>query len=398
MRRRHAASLAVALLLTGCGSGGSPAASRSLSASSQPTAATEAPARTGEASVPPTGDGSPPPDGTGRSVDAARSIVLCSSADGSLTLSSRSVEGNVSELVSLPLPIPGWNTTSRDGEDTGPGCDRNQWSGDLKRLVFSGLPEGSTASHVALMDVSTQAITDLTASRQGQGFSAKVLDESYPHFLGTGGNRVNVGNNQVFAMSNGGAEREGLIFDLSQPSKVRHVPVKLQTSIDGDGFYGPVGHSELQVDSGFQPGQGNPRPLANPDGSLIAWGGYVAQPAHAEERVQINCPPLSSSYPLGWVDARHLAVASNAGNGSAALVTLSGQGRVQACTSLLPPTDKIISGQLLSLDGTRLSFSTEGSSGQQVYVVPTSGRLPGEPVPGTADGLPEGTLVWFPIS
>lgn len=319
--------------------------------------------------------------------------VVCSAGNGSVTLYALQ-HGTLRQFARLNAAVTGWS--SRGLSNAIVDCHaRRSWSKDFSKYVFSAVPPGGDRSveHLGVIDVRTGAVQDLTVPRQLAGFSAPVLSEASPEFLGTGGPLVTFGSEVVFFQQN----TQYHVLALNHPAMATPV----QASPFGPSLNLVTGnHVEQQIDQGFEIGRANNRPLSSPDGSLIAWNTQTdpsvrVWPAAAPPGALVDCPAGDSDIVLGWRDPTHLAIASHS-LGSVGLATLAADGTLVSCRALIPPSPRSISQVALSLDGTKLFFAADGPSGLEQYFVSTLGESTSEPQRATRESIPAGSVVFFP--
>lgn len=244
---------------------------------------------------------------------------------------------------------------------------------------------------------------DLTALRQDTSFDAEVLEEFEPNFLGVGGPRISFGSDQLVFRRNGEFYR----IDLANPSHAEKVVVK---AISPTNAYVVANHYEQQIDEGYIPGVLNNGPLANGDGSLIAWntqdgpGVSVWPPDKPGEAKTVTCPEAGNLAVLGWRDHTHLLLASFDIGGnylSSGVATVSPTtGEEVRCRALIPDADRELRGSFdMGLDGAMVFFEAATPTGFEPYAVSTLGDAVSEPYPSPPFQLPGGNYVsiFFPV-
>jgi hypothetical protein len=284
--------------------------------------------------------------------------------------------------LSLDRSFPGWTGggASCQGAAT--------WSADFSKLLVSGTPPNASSSHIAVVDLRTGTVRDLTAPRQRTGFSAPVLNETDPQFLSdTPSDRVTFGSNVVAFLGSGALSE----LDLRSPEVLK--PLKT-TVVAGQKVL--PGHPEYLM---------NDIPItvdynkASPDGSFLVDQGSsvasIAPAAHIDKVRNVTCSnvdPYMDSSIIGWADSMHAILVGHSvakGDSAVDLVTV---GLAFRCKSLIPATDKEISEIRLSPDRSLIFFTADGPDGPHVYSVPTTGK-PREPTPDSYPLLPSET--WF---
>jgi len=324
----------------------------------------------------------------------AGDIVICRVTDEAAGLAS-AVQGNIAisryvsngdteegvRSVSLGKIMPGWTGGS-------PRCGKpNSWSPDFTQYVFTAVPPGGKASHIVLLNLASETITDLTSPRQGTSFSSAVLSDSNPGFISDApSDRVTFGSNFI-VFSENGSDRYSL--DVRSPNIAS--PVAITNGI-------VAGHPEswflsLSEDSSYG--------AASPDGMYITMGSKLAPATDPDAGQQVpDCPETEGEYVgafIGWADAGN-AVLVTGGIQQVELVTPSG-GRL-GCESLLPRTDKALSDFALSPDRSKIIFTASGPTGDEIYAVKPTIPAP-DPTPSTyprnlwASGV-GGTTVFYP--
>jgi hypothetical protein len=378
---------ATALSLTGC-SGGSTSsdnnrgdagpATNSTTSSASPavpgSAAPEAPSAQNTTAAVQAGN----PAATAASSLAAikpGDTILCSE-EGQFNQQTKSLEATftISRYVSADTPpetvrkvsvsplILGWGLPSL-------GCNNpTSWSPDFTKYLFAGVPPGGAASHIAVIDLAKGTLTDLTAPRQGSGFSDQVLNETDPSFISdTPTDKVTFGSNVVLF------KRDNKLFTVDT-----RAPESDAQLSDTNGT--APGHPEHDLRQGVR----SDFRRASPDGAFIAdpANESTIYPAGKTNQAMTPvCPGMEGSFVggtvLGWADATHAVYWAGSALG---LVTV---GDTLECESLLPATDKLLSDFQLLPDGSAVTFTAGGPNGDQVYQVAT--KLPaGEPMPGKA--------------
>lgn len=322
--------------------------------------------------------------------------VLCRKTDlipggglfsGTITI-SRWVSADVppEDIYSLSLDrsFPGW---TGEGASCGP---PTTWSADFSKKLVSGSPPNASSSHIAVVDLATGTVRDLTEARQQTGFGAAVLNETDPIFLSdTPSDKVTFGSNVVAFMGHG----DGLSsLTLQSPTSLK--PVTSATTI---GQHVLPGHPEYQSNVGD-----GPYNRASPDGAFFvpfesSLG--IAPSAHIDQPMTVKCANLEPGVDdqvLGWTDSTHLVIAGrSSASPTSGVVDLVTVGLRLTCESLIPTTDKQISGIEMLPDRSAVFFTAEGPKGAEDYSVPTTGAAT-QPTPGSYPQMSAETVLYYP--
>jgi hypothetical protein len=299
--------------------------------------------------------------------------------------------------------VPGWHGPSV-GLSAPFGCgSRRQWSADFSKYLFSGIPVGGNVAHIGVYDIRSGHVTDLTAIRQGSGFSAPNLEEERPEFLGPGGPAIVYGSDDIVF------RRAEQAYETSLSNPSQEVPIA-ETSHDA--YAAPEldvfgNHYEQEISGGRTFGL-NGAALANPNGTLVAatktFDGPIAwAAADPGDLHDIKCFERHEGGVLGWRDSSHLVVAevegfqNNLAAGDVALATIATDGSLVSCKRILPPTEKRIANPYLSLDETRVLFTLENVAGPEPYGVSIEGEGVSNPVPTTPELNLETAKIFDPI-
>ena len=217
-------------------------------------------------------------------------------------------------------------------------------------------PPGAGQEHMIMIDLPTHTLTDLTAARQGSGFSAKVLCDSHPGFISDGpSDKVSFGSNIVLF-------EEGNVLstlDVRSPSS--------STPVAGDPW---EGHPEYWLWNRIT-GQNN---SVSPDGTYIfneSGVGLAAEhdPVQIPECTGGNAADFTGSF-LGWTDSTHAVFENSKFPHFLGLVTVDGTNL--GCESLIPPTERNIRVVRLTPDSQRVILAADGPNGEEVYSVDTA--------------------------
>jgi hypothetical protein len=286
--------------------------------------------------------------------------------------------------LSLDTAFAGWT-------GSGPGCGPpTTWSPDFTKKLVSGVPPGESSSHIAVVDLATGIIQDLTAPRQKTGFGDPVLNETDPIFLSDPPtDKVRFGGNVVAFKSNSDALSS---VSLNSPTTVK--PVSSSRTI---GQVVLPGHPEYQLN--YTDGPYN---RVSPDGSLFVpfeSSIGITPAAHIDQPKEVSCanvqPGINEDI-LGWPDSRHLVIrgqsATDPGSTVVDLVTV--ESRLE-CRSLIPPTAKQISRAEMLPDRSAIIFTADGPNGPQDYSVPTTGAA-SQPTPGNYPQMSAETVIYQP--
>lgn len=244
------------------------------------------------------------------------------------------------------------------------GCSgRHYFNQDFSKLIANGDETGG-ASHAVVVDLATGKAIDLTASRQGSGFSGgEPLDEAALAFEAPPDalrftDRVVVSSGSTV-----------LLIDPANPSAVVNFP----------GGYDAA--ESLQFASGVDyTDDFHARAVLSPDGRFIVSTGLGA-PGHITTVATDeghSLPYDCSNSPEGWRDAQTAVVR---GRDTFYLVPIDGNGVPGSCVPIFPASDREFGFGRLRLDGQVLFVSVEGAEGEEFYAAdlanpgaePTSG-------------------------
>jgi hypothetical protein len=388
--------LATALLLSGCGSSSSagslqqpsPTPSRSTSdavASESPVTVSSPTTSIASTSAVVAGPASRPAIRNGDVVfcdNLGQNVAGIGPIKGKMTIGRLVTVGVAPELVyslDLGAAMQGWT----DGGESGFCRSPLSWSADFSKLLVAGRPPGASSTHIAVFDMATGSLTDLTAPRQKAGFSDVVLWDSKPRFLAdSSSDRITFGSNVVSFIENGSPK----ILRLSNPEIA--TPAK---TVEVHGRTLLAGHLEQEVDFGD-----SFHNRASPDGRyIVPVDGSITNFARAvtpDTALPFSCPNMTGGFKLvfllGWADSRHAVISDDE---HADLITI---GPKLACSSLIPSTAKQISHVLLTPDGKTVMFTAQDANGDRVYSVPVLGTGR-EPVLATYPP-PSNSTVYYP--
>ena len=292
----------------------------------------------------------------GTSLNVARGV----GADRLVPVYSTTIEGGL---------LRGWTSVRPYGDH------RTDFSADFSKVLVVGTPPGFTHDHVGVVDLLTGTVTDLTAPRQGKGFSDPVLCEESPEFvpstIGVGGFGSDLvllsSGNGGGGVATGGCPRDhDLIVPVSDPSKA--------TIVDYSGAQAP-----------FPPGyrERHPAGMISPDGrfmlgksdrgnggslQVLATGKVVDPPVDCFKQPNSNIVDIQ-----GWIGPQTYVAALYR---DYRIVSVAADG-TQTCSGGLPATDKEVTKPTLTFDRTGVVFTVPGPSGTEEYRQPVTG---GEPV------------------
>jgi hypothetical protein len=281
----------------------------------------------------------------------------------------------------------GWNLQFNDGTSAiGDVCTyRASWSRDWSKVLFSGVPPGGEKNHVGLINIQSSSVTDLTATRQGTGFSSPTLWEVSPRFLSQGGSPLRYGSDDFAFTSYANGDHTWLRSSISKPTKVASM---------GD----LAGHDETVI-RGIDPNAGNNFAQPSPSGELLAdvWISTLSARKigssgdSAWHHMGCNFP----GYPKRWVNSTQLIASSADGP---IRITIDPNGGQLRCEPILPPNTRSISQWWISYDRKKLVFKADGPTGTQTWEMPVSGPKT-EPIisEDSIPTFPQGTQIFYPI-
>ena len=274
------------------------------------------------------------------------------------------------------LELPGWDGNGLDVDGNYFEHLVEPFSADFSQVVFAGQPYGAAAKHIGRLDLLTGDVVDMTAARQGTGFSDPVLCEDAPGY--------------VFQTSPAaGSGSDTLVF------RARSGALGGNAWCFGDRFLSSVSNPRQVAQIDEQPSYWWTRKDASEDGRYLfgydeATGVDGFHAADGSQHVEVDCVPDGdygeNELLLGWVGPRTVALEVSEVDWRTA--TILPDGRVE-CAGGIPATDKEISDVELSFDSKAILFSAEGTSGTEQYRQPVTG---GEPVQASYEPLPEDTI------
>lgn len=405
--RVGAAVTVLAVVVAGCGGGSDGPSADDGSTTSPPpttervTTTTERPSTTTTA---PTTTTEPPP----RIAPGDTVGVRCDGTEGMVEVFEVDPATEAAEPVSRTT-VPGEIDCSA----------RRTYSTDFSAaLVTIEDPGDPQLHHIAVVDLATGAVTDLTQPRVTAGsFSATPLDEFSPGFLGGGGSPLSFGSDQVAFFR---AAAEGpRVTKVSDPSADDPLDVGVPFAASPDRsdhavclFRDVAGHSEMltvgaffgayRVADGGCGGVG----VANPGGTLLlgdgsVWPAGTLPESSPYEQCSSDTYQDHELQAIGWVDrdriglfgaVRFDAQGQRSLSGTFIVATVGADGAVASCTdNLIPDNPNDLSSAMkpaeflparLRIDGSAVEFSAVGPDGDvKRYSLPISG---GEPTDITA--------------
>lgn len=311
---------------------------------------------------------------TAQLVDPYGGTVVCEkSSDGTLTISQYPKTGGPLRQVLTLRPwdvLAGWRPPV-PGDSAVECAHPLLWSPDFRWHLEVGRPPGSTGGnspyHVALIDVVSKTFVDLTAQRQGTGFSDVVLSETDPMFVSdVPGSRVSFGSNFIVMTSNSFPSGHALV-DRRNPtiaSEIGTVTGPVGTLI--------AGHPETILAGGELTYH-----KVSPDGRYLAedFVKSIRKAPDFQQQISANCvgnEALSGTF-LGWTDPSHLLLTAT---GSQVVIVDVEALPEPTCQPIIPPTNKSIYQVGLSEDGTTLTFDTDKAGGGRTsYAIPVASPL-----------------------
>jgi hypothetical protein len=368
---RFIASAALLILpLAACSPGSSTPPSPSSSEAISASPSTPTPPSTSTVTPGVSGSGTSQPES--QLVDPNGGTVVCEKAsDDTLTISQYPRTGGSLTLVLSIRPwdiMVGWKPPI-PLDSTGECANPLLWSPDFRWHLEVGTPPGTAGAgplyHVVLIDTVSKTFTDLTALRQGSGFSDPVLSERNPMFISDApSERISFGSNVIVMSSNA--------FPSGNASVDRRTPTIASDVATATGGTRTLiaGHPETAL-----AGIGTSYVKASPGGKYLAEDRRVSPAPDFKQQIALECLDPNDFFPttLGWIDPTHVIVTS--GSSQAMIVDVVSTPK-PTCQPIIPPTDKNIYGMALSEDGTTLTFDADNASGgRTTYAVPVSSPL-----------------------
>jgi len=284
-------------------------------------------------------------------------------------------------IYGAPLDRLGWREVSLDPLGDYYGHYVSPFSADFSRVLFDGVPLGDSAPHVGIIDFAAGTVIDLTAFRQGVGFSDPVLCEDNAGFVSQTGPVAGTSSDAFVFLSRTGtpAENTGYCFGGELQSSVSN---PWGASAVDPARTIPGGRVVASEDGRYVFGEDGEDGFHAADGSGYIPVDCVPEPSLGEER---------NEFLLGWTGPRTVALAVSAVNNPEgaydwSTATLNPDGTV-TCAGGIPPTEREVFGISLSFDARAILFSAEGPHGVEKYRQPISG---GPPERASYDDLPEG--------
>ena len=285
-------------------------------------------------------------------------------------------------LYDHTLDLPGWESVVLEADGRYYDHLVQPFSGDFSQALFHGTPSSNSAGrHIGRLDLVTGEVVDLTAPRQGTGFSEAVLCEESAGYVFQTSPTAGSGSDTVVFLAREGTLNGAWCFgdrfttSVSNPSQV---------SAAANALDYPWSREDASEDGryllGYQPGTGDES------------GVFGFHAADGSSKVPVDCVPDGedgrNESLLGWVGPRTVVLGVSGSDDSAydwRTATLTADGRVE-CGGGLPPTSKDISEITLGFDGSAVLFAAEGPNGIEQWRQPIAG---GDPVRATYDALPE---------
>lgn len=259
------------------------------------------------------------------------------------------------------------------------GCsDRASFGPDYSKFALEFSTPGG-GQHVGYVDLASSTLVDLTALRQGSGFSSVVLRETFPRFE-SAADRFRIENKIQFTQ--GGPDgSKTLTVDLASPTVAVPSEYLKRPGTSGQEFTGQ--HSNT---------------IASPDGRFVAEDGSGASvwPYDSTKRVSVSseCNPRGGTFGsqlLGWFDSRHFVLA---GDERVVLVAIDDRSAIVDCKDVLPTnTGRTIVLPRLRFDGKVVYVTTNGTAGRETYSIDPSN--PQEPVRASPAAPPDGVRFFF---
>lgn len=386
MRRARwvAAVVCAALVAVSCGDSGGAGLDDTTTTSAPETSSTEPSTTRGPSTTqrPSTTTTVPPADLAGElvevSCDADTSTFTVSSVDPVSAARTVVYEANVDALMK-----PDYAWAAQFPFD----CrQRAAFSSDFSKVAVSAneLVDGTVTPHVGYIDLETGEFVDLTAMRQGTGFSDEVLSEFNAVFLGTS-SPITFGDTIAFSS---GIDNSWKAEDPANPGTLTPVPDEVPR----------LDHQQIR---GFNHTQ---TLIPSPRGDWIAsdvgdvdvelWPAGTMATA---DPITVRC----ADNVLGWIGDYELVVAPETyygmpGTGPMlARVTITDG--TATCEEFLPPNDRGPADFSLSLDGETVTFSAAGlTGGTSWFEIPVAG---GEPVETSSPPpeFPPNTYLFWPV-
>jgi hypothetical protein len=283
--------------------------------------------------------------------------------------------------ISTTKIMPGWDT------NPGSACGGPlSWTPDFAKVLLTATPPKAPpgTSHMVLVDLVTETMVDLSAARQGAGFSGGLpTSDANPGFVADATSRkVTFGHNVVLFTDN----FKYKTMDVRSPGKTRPVD-----NLNSEYATHPEYH--LWAHSTAPGGAFN---TVSPDGTYL-FSAVSATVGRATDLLPLRAPkcagaPGRGGVFLGWTDATHAVYSEDQFLG---LVTVNGT--KLSCESLLPvAAGRLISRFQISPDARHVILTTNGPAGAEIYAASTS--LPAsEPTKlSQAPSLAPGAVLFFP--
>lgn len=232
--------------------------------------------------------------------------------------------------------------------------------------MFAGhASAGDGTTHVFITELRTGRTEDLSASRQGSGFSAGTpINELFVSFLPAAPDQARFTDRILISNGDG-----FFVVDPANPDQIE--PMPLTDGMVGDWPVDTFDHLGSGIDfhdnDGF--GGGGYRALS-PDGRLIAIDNTnvsrVYGDPYADETRLVD--GACNGDLLGWHGTRTLVTMQRRPS-QFYLVTVDDTGGTTGCTPVLPANDREIVSARLRVDGNAVWMRVEGADGIESYLV-----------------------------
>lgn len=232
---------------------------------------------------------------------------------------------------------------------------RTRFNADFSAYVTVGWASDS-AKHAVVVDLADGTATDLTAPRQGSGFSAgEELDETSAWFRAEPGDTAPSSTEVVVS-----DDVTLTLVDLADPAT--------GTPYTGEGDRADLLASPVNYD--YDQGLGGGETFISPDSKLLLNGGlgtssYITKVGGDQDVTKApDLPDDCSGDVHGWRDSR-TAIAQE--DDQLFLVDVTPDGRSSGCTAILPNDERELVGIHLSLDRSSIFVAVESSAGDDAW-------------------------------
>ena len=267
--------------------------------------------------------------------------------------------------------------------------DRHNFSPDFRYVAFQDeVTDGEVRVHAMVADLTTGSVRDVSAEREGSGFSASALAEGEPRFLADG--RLAV------ASMSGTYEYRG--FDLNDPTNESPVSAAELGFESWDAWlaWGRDMYLRRTNDGSKVITVGNfPNPSKTRVIKMGVNSGFAVTNENWEETSTTQIPMEFGV----WVNDDQLIASYLDGLG---IMQPESDRSLTPVLDFLPESDNYIYDVRLSPDGTKVYFFADGATAAGVYSVPANSGGPTEPTVENSfpadPRYPDAgeTVLWFP--